>query len=161
MSLLDTHLSPLLSLELKRSLSLKMQEAGISTAQICEVLSVSDKFVSKWKIRYPQEGLACLPVQHGGRTSYLNSAERAEVLKHISEQSHYSLPELVAYIHSNYGVTFKSKQSYYDLLSSGGLSWHKTQKSNPKKDEEAILEKRAEIKKNWTRNAKRLKKGKL
>lgn len=55
--------------------------------------------------------------------------------------------ELVQYIESNYGVTFKPQQSYYDLLSAGGFSWHKTQKSNPKRDEEAVLKKREELKK--------------
>ena len=56
-----------------------------------------------------------------------------------------------------YLVIFKSKQSYYDLLSLGGLSWHKTQKSNPKKDEVLVLEKREEIKKNWIQKGKQLK----
>ena len=160
MSELDTHLSTFLSLECKRSLSLKMQEAGISTDKICKVLSVSRPFVSKWKKKYSTEGLSCLPVQYEGRPSYLSDEERSEIISHISEQEQYSLPKLVEYIRSTYGVVFKSKQSYYDLLSAGGLSWHKTQKVNPKQDEEAVLKKREEIKKNWIRNVKRLKRGK-
>lgn len=64
---LDTHLSGFFNLELKRTLSLKMQEAGISTPEICDVLGVSSQFVSKWKQKYAKEGLSCLPVQHEGR----------------------------------------------------------------------------------------------
>jgi len=161
MSELDSHLSNLLSLELKRTLSLKMQEVGVSNKKIAEVLLVSLPFISKWKKKYKGQGLSCLAVQYEGRPCYLSCQEREEIITHISQQSHYSLPELVEYIESNYGVTFKSKQSYYDLFSAGGLSWHKTQKSNPKKDDVAVLEKRAEIKKNWIRNVKRLKKVKL
>jgi putative transposase len=157
MSELDIHLSSFLSLEYKRTLSLKMQEAGISTENICEVLSVSRPFVSKWKKKYATEGLSCLPVQYEGRPSYLSDKERTEIIAHISDQAHYSLSELVEYINSIYGVVFKSKQSYYDLLSAGGLSWHKTQKANPKKDDQAVLKKREEIKKNWNRSVKRLK----
>lgn len=160
MSALDTHLSSFFSLELKRTLSLKMQEAGISTQQICAVLSVSDKFVSKWKKKYALEGLVCLPVQHGGRSSYLSSEERCAIIKHISTQEHYTLIDLVQYISSNYGISFKSKQSYYDLLSAGGLSWHKTQKSNPKKDPQAVLAKREAIKKSWIQKEKKSRKGK-
>ena len=63
MSVLDSHLSNLLSLELKRTLSLKMQEVGVSTQQISEVLSVSLPFISKWKKKYKAEGFSCLPVQ--------------------------------------------------------------------------------------------------
>lgn len=40
-----------------------------------------------------------------------------------------------------YGVVYQSQQSYYDLLKEAGLSWHRTQAANPKREE---------IKKNWT-----------
>lgn len=155
MSELDSHLSGFFSLELKRTLSLKMQDAGISTDEICKTLLVSPQFVSKWKKKYEAEGLSCLRVKYEGRPSYLSAEEREEIIVHISEQTHYSLAELVHYIDSNYGVTFKSQQSYYDLLSDGGLSWHKTQKSNPKRDDEAVLKKREELKKNWIQSVKR------
>ena len=158
MSFLDEKLSSFLSLELNRVLSLKMQEAGISTQQICSVLSVSPQFVSKWKKKYAQEGEACLPVQYEGRPAYLSSEEKASIIAHISAQSHYSLTELVSYIKENYGVFFKSKQSYYDLLSTGGLSWHKTEKANPKRDQAAVLAKRAILKKNWIQKGKKLNK---
>jgi len=159
MSLLDEHLSPLLSMELIRTLALKMQEAEIPNDKICQVLSVSKAFLSKWKRKYKEEGISCLPSQYKGRPSYLSPEQRAEIIEHLSLQLHYSLADLVKYIEDKYNVFFKSKQSYYDLLSAGGLSWHKTQKSNPKRDEQALLAKRAAIKKNWIRKGKRLKKG--
>lgn len=44
-----------------------------------------------------------------------------------------------------YQVVYKSKQSYYDLLKEGGLSWKKTEKVNPKRDEAVVEKKREEI----------------
>ena len=65
----------------------------------------------------------------------------------ISEKKLYNLAELYEYTDKKYGVKYKSKQSYYDLLSAGGLSRHKSGKENPKKDEKAVLARREEIKK--------------
>jgi len=36
---------------------------------------------------------------------------------------------------------FESNQSYYDLFALAGISWKKTQKSNPKKDPELVEKK--------------------
>ena len=80
MSELDSHLSGFFSLELKRTLSLKMQEVGISPDKICAVLAVSTQFVSKWKQKYAKEGLSCLAVQYEGRPSYLSTAHRSEIV---------------------------------------------------------------------------------
>lgn len=77
----------------------------------------------------------------------MSPEQKADIIEHLSLQEHYGPPDLVEYIKSNYNLTFKSKQSYDDLLSAGGLSWHKTQKSNPKRNEQAVLAKREEVKK--------------
>ena len=46
---------------------------------------------------------------------------------------------------------YRSEQSYYELLAAGGMSYHRSEKANPKRDEEQILARREEIKKNWQR----------
>jgi putative transposase len=51
------------------------------------------------------------------------------------------LPELQAHLEDEYQVVFKSKQSYYDLLTEAGLSWKKSQKRNPKTDPELVKKK--------------------
>jgi len=40
---------------------------------------------------------------------------------------------------------YKSKESYYQLLKEGGLSWKRSEKVNPKRDEEKVEQKREEI----------------
>jgi len=51
------------------------------------------------------------------------------------------------YIERHHGVVYVSKQSYYDLLKEGGLSWHQTQAVNPKGDPAQVELRREEIKK--------------
>ncbi|MGL6281926.1 MAG: IS630 family transposase, partial [Microcoleaceae cyanobacterium] len=56
------------------------------------------------------------------------------------------LSELQKYLREEYNITFESEQSYYSLLKEAKISWKKTQKYNPKKDEELIEAKKKEIK---------------
>lgn len=144
-----------LNLSAKRSLAVKMDEKGLTVAQIQEILNVSQTFVNKWIRIYKAGGTEVLSPKYKGKSGFLSKEQKAELLVHLSEKSHYSLGKIQAFIEKNYGVVFKSPQSYYDLLSAGGLSWHRTHKENPKKDEAAVLERREEIKKNWNRKKKR------
>jgi putative transposase len=48
---------------------------------------------------------------------------------------------------AHYGVNYQSKQSYYTLLHQAGMSYKKRQASNPKKDQQQVLQKREAIKK--------------
>jgi putative transposase len=59
-------------------------------------------------------------------------------------------------IEARYGIVYQSKQSYYDLLDASGLSYHRTEKSNPKRNAAQVRERRDEIKKNWHRAGQRL-----
>jgi hypothetical protein len=43
------------------------------------------------------------------------------------------LEELCGYLEVNYGITYQSKQSYYDLLDAGGMS-HREAKSPQERD---------------------------
>ncbi|NEP29690.1 MAG: winged helix-turn-helix domain-containing protein [Moorea sp. SIO3I6] len=45
----------------------------------------------------------------------------------------------------NYGIKFPSKQSYYDLFKEAGMSWKKTQKRNPKRDQKQVEIRHQEI----------------
>ena len=58
------------------------------------------------------------------------------------------------YVEERYGVVYHAKQSYYELLDAGGMSYHRSEQSNPKRDEAQILARREEIKKTWHRTGK-------
>ena len=149
MSSLDDIIDLPANLEVKRALAVKMILFDFKTEDICALLNVSDSFVSKWKIRFENEGAEALQLNYQGGKGFLTPDQRDEIIFHLRMQPHYSVEELRDYIEYHYGVVYQSKQSYYDLLKAGGLSWHQTQAVNPKRDEAQVLQKREEIKKNW------------
>ena len=133
--------------EIKRAIAVKMIILGFKTQDICDVLDVSDSFVSKWKTIYENEGAGGLRLRYKGGAGFLTASQRNQILFHLKDKPHYSVEELRDLIERRYGVVYQSKQSYYDLLKEAGLSWHRTQAVNPKRDETQVLLKREEIKK--------------
>jgi len=148
MSSLEDIIDSPANLEVKRALAIKMILFGFKTEDICDLLNVSDSFVSKWKIIYENEGAGALELHYKGGTGFLTADQRDEIIFYLRNKPHCSVEELRDYIERYYGVVYQSKQSYYDLLKEGGLSWHQTQALNPKRDEAQMLQKREEIKKN-------------
>jgi putative transposase len=133
--------------ELKRALAVKMEQKGYSHEQIGEILGVSAKFVSKWKQIFLAAGLESLRLGYKGFKPYLDIDQKQQVIQWLNEQDYYSTPELIAYINQTFGVSFKSRQSYYDLLNEAKISWKKSQPKNPKADPEQVVQKREEVKK--------------
>ena len=141
--------------EVKRAVRVKMRVQGFSPAQICHVLNVSLQCVSKWKGRYETGGGAALRLGHRGSESYLQEQQRQAILQWIAAQETVSVEAVRDYIEEHSGVVYRSKQSYYDLLAAGGMSYHRSEQANPKRDEAQILARREESKKNWRRGGPR------
>jgi transposase len=142
--------------ELKRALSVKMVLAGMGTREIGELLQVTPRYVRKWRGRYEREGVEGLQVRYRGSESYLSVEQRQGLEDWLGRQETITLEAVRDEIEARCGIVYQSKQSYYDLLEASGLSYHRTEKSNPKRDEAQVLERREEIKKNWHRGGKRL-----
>ena len=136
------------ALEVKRAVCVKMAVSAMPTSQITEMLNVTPQYVSKWRVRYEQQGAGSLVAGYRGSESYLTNEHRAEILSWIKSQETISVQAVRDYVEEQYGVVYQSKQSYYDLLQAAGLSYHKSEKRNPKRDEAQVLERRDEIKKN-------------
>jgi transposase len=141
--------------EVKRAVSVKMGAQGFSPAQICQVRNVSLQYVSKWKGQYEAGAGAVLRLGHRGSDSYVRDEERHAILQWIGSHETGSVEAVRDYIEEQYGVVYHAKQAYYDLLERGGMSDHRSEKKNPKRDEGQILARREEIKKNWQRTARR------
>lgn len=137
--------------ELKRAVSVKLRERGMATEAVGEVLQVTPRAVRKWRKRYEREGVEGLRVRYRGSESYLSIEQRQELEDWLGAQETITLEEVREEIEARYGLVYQSKQSYYDLLDASGLSYHCTEKSNPKRNETQVLERREEIKKNWRR----------
>ena len=135
--------------EVKRALSVKMVESGLTPAAVSALLNVSLQYVSKWKVKYEAEGTSSLLLGYLGSESYLREAEREAVVVWIAGHETLSVEDVRDHVEATYGVVYQSKQSYYDLLSAGGMSYHQSEKQNPKRDEAQVQTRREEIKKNW------------
>ena len=135
------------SRELKRALAVKLVlESTLKNNEIANFLQVSEAFVSKWKNIYEQQGAEALLLGYNGKRSYLLATEKDEIVSFLKQKKHYSIEELRDHIEEKYHVVYKSKQSYYEIMDAAGLSWKKTEKSNPKKDETLVLQKQEGIK---------------
>jgi putative transposase len=137
--------------ELKRALSVKMRAEGLAVSAISQFLQVSPQFVSKWHKIYEQKGVAGLRLGYGGSAGYLTDVQLQGVIQWIGEHVTLTLAELIDYLQTTYGVVYQSKESYYALLTAGGMSYHKTEKVNPKRDEVQVQTQQDHIKKNWRR----------
>ena len=135
------------SLEQKRALAIKMVIQGYTYEQISELLNVSAFFIDKYRALYKKQGATCFSLKYKGSKSFLTKEQLIEVNKFINTKSNCNIEELIAVIKKRYRVNFKSKQTYYDLLHDAGMSWKKTEKVNPKKDDEKVALKQAELKK--------------
>ena len=140
--------------ECKRALAVKLDLQGYSSAFIEELLDVSGSFIRKWRQQYKQYGIERLYLQYQGSQGYLSSEERTAVINFLKTKAYYSVEALRDYVEERYAVVYKSKQSYYDLLHEAKIGWKKTEKSNPKKDEEQVVARRTALKKNVTRTSR-------
>ena len=81
--------------EVRRAIAVKMYLSGLETKRIVEVLGVSDKFVSKWKVKYEREGAAALQLQHKGSQGYLTKEERVAVVEWIGSRETITTDEVI------------------------------------------------------------------
>jgi len=141
------------SRELKRVLAVQNTLAGRPWPEVAAELGVTTAFIGKWRWRYKREGVACLRLGYQGSVGYLTPVERAGVLAWIRAQTSWDVRSVQAYVWEQYGVRYKSLQSYYALLKEARQSWKKNQHRHPDADLAQIAAKRAEIKKNESRSS--------
>ena len=147
--------------EIKRALAVKMFEHGLDRNRISLILSVSESYVTKWNSIYGKKDAEGLLLGYMGSEGYLDEFDHYDIIKYIKTKETITVDELASYITENFGVTYSSKQSYYDLLHEAGMSRKKTEKVNPKRDEAKVVEKRQEIKKKFQDNEEDIKSGRL
>ena len=79
----------------------------------------------------------------------------------MKEQAPYLDREtLESYLRSHYGVEYRSRRSYYDLLEEAAISYKKRQKINPDRKEEVVVARQEVIKKRSASSRIRSGKGK-
>lgn len=133
--------------ELKRAIAVKLKLQGKSYREIQDLLQVSQGFISNWKNRVIVEGVDSLKLQYKGRKGYLKAEDKQKVIEGLRETDWLRLSDLQVLLEREYGVVFQSEQSYYSLLEEARISWKKSQKKNPAKNEQLVQEKKEEIEK--------------
>jgi transposase len=131
--------------EIKRALAVKMILQGKKVSEIKNLLQVSSSFVSKWKNHTLFNGVSSLKIHYKGRKSYLSPEQKQCVIQWLRAQKVSRLCDLQNYLQQTFNVIFESAQSYYSLFKEAKITWKKTQKKNPAKNEALIKEKQQEI----------------
>lgn len=132
-------------LEITRAIAVKMLLRGYKHKEIMPILGVSSGFISKWKKAFFQNGVESLKLAYKGSKGFLDIQQHTEIVEWLRSKERWTLDELEFQLASKYGVTFESKQSYYELFNEAGISWKKTQSNNPKYDSVMVSSKKKEI----------------
>ena len=127
--------------ELKRAIAVRMALSGKLYNEISKIWRVSNFFIGYWKKQFKTKSLAGIKLGHKGSKGYLTALENTEVIEWLKNKEYGNLDELVTYLAQEFGVIYKSKQSYYELFELAKISWKKTQKTNPKFDKELVKKK--------------------
>ncbi|MUG93826.1 hypothetical protein F7734_15965 [Scytonema sp. UIC 10036] len=130
-----------------RALAVQMVENNYTYREIQQILDVSLGFISKCKKSYDENGINGLKLGYKGTTGYLTQEQKENILTWLKSREWWSIDEVYDYILETYGVTFESKQSYYHLLHEAGLSWKKSQRTHPSKDDALVAKKNKKL---WT-----------
>ncbi len=147
--------------ELKRALAVKMALQGTLYAKITELVGMHKTCITTWKQKFEAEGIEGIRLGYRGAENYLTPEQRAEVITWLKTRDYWNIDELVSYLDEYYHVIYKSKQSYYQLLSLAKISWKKSQKTNPSHDPELVKKKREEIQDFGKRNFDEIEAGRL
>lgn len=125
-------------LETKRAIAVRMVMTGWMRHDVAEALDVSIAFVDKWKREYFEKGAGALRLRYKGSKGYLSKEKHQATLSWILEKETVTVDELYEYIMKEYGVEYRTRKSYTDLIHEAGFAWKKTEKTNPKRDEALI-----------------------
>ena len=132
-------------LEIKRATDVRMAMQGYSRSQIADLLGISMQFIDKWKAIFIEEGAESLKLNYHGSKGYLLPEQRQAIIDYIQDYDSISVDELREYIKSKYAIEYKTPKSYIELLCEADFSYKKTQKVNPKTNDEQVDAKKREI----------------
>jgi putative transposase len=115
--------------ELKRAIAVRMALSGNIYYEISKIWRVSNFFIGYWKKQFKTKGLAGIKLAHKGSKGYLTARPNTEVIEWLKNKEYWNLDELVTYLEREFGVVYKSKQSYYKLFTRAEISWKKNSKN--------------------------------
>ena len=112
--------------ELKRAIAVRMALSGKLYYEISKILGVRELFVGDCKKNFKTQGIEGIKLGYKGSPGYLTKRQTDVVVEGLKNKEYWNLEELVTYLEQEFGVIYKSKQSYYELLTRANISWKKT-----------------------------------
>lgn len=150
--------------ELRRLQAVRLYGSGTPTAEIMQLLQVSDRRVREWAQKYRQEGLDGLQSHWQGENALkLSREQRADLRQRlqqyrpdqviapdirISRGQFWTVSDLQIVVKAWYDVEYRTLDSYRTLLHECGLSYQRTEKvyrSQP--DAQTVTDFEAELEK--------------
>jgi transposase len=102
--------------EWKRAEAVRLRLLGFTYQEISRVLNVSSSFIAKNQKKFNERGTNGLRLQYKGSVGYLSATKKQETIEWLRADKQRKLPDLENYLKNRYGLEFKSKESYYQLL---------------------------------------------
>ena len=147
--------------ELKRAIAVKMALEGTPYFQITKLLGMHQSCITTWKQKFEAEKIDGIKLGYQGGKSYLTENQRQDTITWLQSKAYCSIEELLTYLDEQYGVIYKSNQSYYELMSAASISWKKSKKINPNAVPELVEKKREEIQDFFCRHQAEIQSGRL
>jgi transposase len=129
--------------ELKRLQAVRLYGTGQAIQQIMAVVGCGESSVRQWVQRYKQAGLSGLQSQwQGGNANKLTAEQRADLkarLHHnrpdqviepdvrVEQGQFWTVSDMRIVVERWYGVTYRSDDSYRNLLHASGFSYQRTE----------------------------------
>lgn len=130
---------------------------GFSTLQVSEFLEHSEKTVRDWIRTYQEKGLSSIfPRYKGGNASKLSEEQRNEIAKRLKAppdsedgipRQFWDVKTLKEYVLAEFGVEYKSPESYRLLFRISNFTLHRPMKFDARRNPIKIAETMAKIKK--------------
>ena len=140
-----------------RAHSLLMRNKGLSLSDISDLVFRSKRTVTRWFVEFKKIRLASIFSGHidNENASKLTRIQKLEIKNVLGKPpNRYGVPKefwdvskLKNYIQAEFGVVYESDMSYHFLLKFSGLSFKYPDKTSPRRDEEFIIKRIKEIRK--------------
>lgn len=143
--------------------AVKLYGQGYGVGEILNITTSSRSALMQWWRKYGTDGLAGLQDHRGGpQSAKLNPEERAELAEklrqyrpydvfgpqcHTASGQHWTVADLAQAVEKWYGVCWKSRASYAQVLAACGFSYQRTEKVYKSRREGAVLDFEAAVEK--------------
>jgi putative transposase len=118
--------------ELKRAIAVRTALEGKLYHEISKMLGVSEFFVGYWKKILKTQGMEGIKLGYKGSQGYLTERQTDVIVEWLKNKEYWNEYELVTYLEQEFGMIYKSKQSYYELFARANISLKKLKKLIPK-----------------------------